>query len=132
MRKFKKIIVSIILIIAITLAFGTNASNADSTMSEIFSDAGDFLNAGAKGDTTINKEALQQGSSLIYNVLLVIGVAVALIWGVVLGIQFITGGLSEKADVKKGLTIYIVGCVIIFGAFGIWKLVINILTPLAK
>ena len=50
---------------------------------------------------------------------------------IVLGIQFVTGSLGEKADVKKNLIVYLVGCVIIFGAFGIWRLLLQLLQPLA-
>ena len=34
---------------------------------------------------------------------------------------------EEKAEVKKMLIPYIVGCIVVFGGFGIWKLVVNIL-----
>ena len=89
-----------------------------------------FVNNGENGGNVINNDALREGSNTLYNVLLVIGIAVAFIWGIVLGIQFITGSLGEKADVKKNLIVYLVGCVIIFGAFGIWKLLLQLLEPL--
>ena len=47
--------------------------------------------------------------------------------GAILGIQFITGSVEQKAKVKDSLIPFIVGCVAIFGAFGIWKLVITLL-----
>lgn len=90
-----------------------------------------FVNNGENGENVINTNALKEGSNTLYNVLLVIGIAVAFIWGIVLGIQFITGSLGEKADVKKNLIVYLVGCVIIFGAFGIWRLLLQLLEPLA-
>ena len=65
-------------------------------------------------------------SGTIYNIALQIGVAVAVLVGMALGIKFMTSGVDEKADVKKALTVYIVGCVVIFGAFGIWKLVVEL------
>ena len=37
------------------------------------------------------------------------------------------GSVEEKADIKGLLIPYIVGCIIIFGAFAIWKLVVDIL-----
>lgn len=36
-------------------------------------------------------------------------------------------GVDGRADVKKALTVYIIGCVVIFGAFGIWKLVVELI-----
>ena len=47
--------------------------------------------------------------------------------GIILGIQFMTGSVEQKAKVKDALVPYIAGCIIIFGAFGIWKLVVTIL-----
>ena len=38
-----------------------------------------------------------------------------------------TSGIEEKAEVKAMLVPYIVGCVILFGAFTIWKVVLTIL-----
>jgi hypothetical protein len=53
--------------------------------------------------------------------------AVAIIIGLVLGIQFMVGSVEQKAKVKDSLLPYIIGCIVIFGAFGIWKLVLTIL-----
>lgn len=142
MKRYKKLLINIILICILICTFSPDAFAevtitgqmrlaANSTVGDVVGDAGNFLNQGKNENSPINEEALKDGSSLIYNVLLTIGIGVALIWGLVLGIQFITGSLEEKADVKKGLTIYVIGCIIIFGAFAIWRLVITLLEPLA-
>ena len=67
-------------------------------------------------------------SDLIYNLLLIIAIVVAVIVGLVIGIQFMTGSVAQKAKVKETLIPYIAGCIVIFGAFGIWKLVVEILS----
>ena len=66
-------------------------------------------------------------SNNVYNILLFIGLAIAIIIGLVLGIQFMVGSVEQKAKVKDSLLPYIIGCIVIFGAFGIWKLVLTIL-----
>ena len=38
------------------------------------------------------------------------------------------GSIQEKADIKSALVWYVIGCLVVFGAFGIWKLVMSILT----
>ena len=38
--------------------------------------------------------------------------------------------VEGKADVKKALVVYVIGCIAIFGAFGIWKLLLQLLEPL--
>ena len=51
----------------------------------------------------------------------------AVISGIIIGIKYMLGSAEEKADIKGLLIPYIVGCVIIFGSFAIWKLVVTIL-----
>lgn len=129
MKKYKKLLINIMVIFIIL--FNLFIPNAYAgPLQDIMNIAEDFVNNGENGGNVINNDALKEGSNTLYNVLLVIGIAVAFIWGIVLGIQFITGSLGEKADVKKNLIVYLVGCVIIFGAFGIWKLLLQLLEPL--
>ena len=139
MKKYKKLLINIMVIFIIL--FNLFIPNAYAgPLQDIMNRAegfvnngengGNVVNNGENGGNVINNDALKEGSNTLYNVLLVIGIAVAFIWGIVLGIQFITGSLGEKADVKKNLIVYLVGCVIIFGAFGIWKLLLQLLEPL--
>lgn len=129
MKKYKKLLINIMVIFIIL--FNLFIPNAYAgLLQDIMKRAEGFVNNGENGGNVINNDALKEGSNTLYNVLLVIGIAVAFIWGIVLGIQFITGSLGEKADVKKNLIVYLVGCVIIFGAFGIWKLLLQLLEPL--
>lgn len=129
MKKYKKLLINIMVIFIIL--FNLFIPNAYAgLLQDIMNIAEGFVNNGENGGNVINNDALKEGSNTLYNVLLVIGIAVAFIWGIVLGIQFITGSLGEKADVKKNLIVYLVGCVIIFGAFGIWKLLLQLLEPL--
>ena len=129
MKKYKKLLINIMVIFIIL--FNLFIPNAYAgPLHDIMNRAEGFVNNGENGGNVINNDALKEGSNTLYNVLLVIGIAVAFIWGIVLGIQFITGSLGEKADVKKNLIAYLVGCVIIFGAFGIWKLLLQLLEPL--
>ena len=139
MKKYKKLLINIMVIFIIL--FNLFIPNAYAgPLQDIMNRAegfvnngengGNVINNGENGGNVINNDALKEGSNTLYNVLLVIGIAVAFIWGIVLGIQFITGSLGEKADVKKNLIVYLVGCVIIFGAFGIWKLLLQLLEPL--
>ena len=130
MKKYKKLLINIMVIFIIL--FNLFIPNAYAgPLQDIMNRAEGFVNNGENGGNVINNDALKEGSNTLYNVLLVIGIAVAFIWGIVLGIQFVTGSLGEKADVKKNLIVYLVGCVIIFGAFGIWRLLLQLLKPLA-
>lgn len=138
MKKSKKIVMSVILTLFLIYIFtpfslarvdagGAGGTAGHSTVGDIVGGADGFLEEGAAKDSPLNDDALKQGSSILYNVLLIVGTGVAVIWGLVLGIQFVTGSVEAKADIKKNLIAYVFGCVIIFGAFGIWKLVVEIL-----
>ena len=130
MKKYNKLLINIMVIFIIL--FNLFIPNAYAgPLQDIMNRAEGFVNNGENGGNVINNDALKEGSNTLYNVLLVIGIAVAFIWGIVLGIQFVTGSLGEKADVKKNLIVYVIGCIIIFGAFGIWRLLLQLLQPLA-
>lgn len=102
-----------------------SAGNASSTLDDMMTDADSFV-ANSKSDS-IDSKSLQDFSSTIYNIALQIGIGVAVVVGLALGIQFMLAGVDGKADVKKALIAYVVGCIAIFGAFGVWKLVIEVM-----
>lgn len=116
----------------ITIIEGKKISSTSSTspqsIDDIVSSADDFISSGENNvDGTISQGASQQTIDLIYNVLLAIGLVIAVICGVILGVQFMMSSSEGQAQVKEKLIPYVVGCVIIFGAFGIWKLVMVLL-----
>lgn len=124
---FYKIIFSIIsmLFIISTLTSYTYAFS----IGDIFTGADNFIQAGIDDENpTIDDTNLENMSDLLYNTLLVIAIVVAVIVGLVIGIQFMTGSVAQKAKVKETLIPYIAGCIVIFGAFGIWKLGVEILS----
>lgn len=81
----------------------------------------------SEGTATVNEPELKKTSDLLFNVLLGIGMVTAVIVGMIIGIKFMMSTIEEKAKIKEQLIPYIAGCVVIFGAFGIWKLAITIL-----
>jgi hypothetical protein len=94
----------------------------------IFSDAINFVHAGNKIEDTINVDALRNTSSFIYKLLLAIGIIVAIIVGIVIGIQFMVASAENKAKVKEAFVAYVVSCFVLFGAYGIWKIIVTVLT----
>ena len=114
-----------ILIIFILMICSTHIVQA-TTISNIIQGADGFITNGSSSDM-IAGDKIKNLSDIIYHVLLILGTVIAVIVGSVLGIQFITGSVEQKAKVKDSLIPFVIGCVVIFGAFGIWKLVITIL-----
>ena len=95
-------------------------------INQIMSSADNFI-SGADTNGTISQSNMQNTIDLIYNVLLGIGLIVAVVCGIVLGIQFMVSSAEGQAQIKEKLFPYVTGCVIIFGAFGIWKLIMILL-----
>ena len=66
----------------------------------------------------------------MYNTLLTLGVIVTIAVGGVMGINFMLASAEEKAKLKESMVPYVVGSILIFGAFGIWKMFINIFSQI--
>ena len=115
-----------LILIIILLLFCSNNVVQANNLGDIITGGQNFIESGSK-QTPIASDSIKNLSDTIYNILLVLGTVIAVIIGAILGIQFITGSVEQKAKVKDSLIPFIVGCVVIFGAFGIWKLVITIL-----
>ena len=125
--KIGKYVTIILLITFLLLSFSANYSRTNAAaLSNVVSGADSFIKNG-QGSSKIDNDDIHKLSDSLYNILLIIGTVIAMIVGVVLGIQFITGSVEAKSKVKESLIPYVVGCIVIFGAFGIWKLAITIL-----
>ncbi len=105
-----------------------NNSDGKITMDDTIDGAMDFVNSGQ--DDIIVQDRLQEVTSSLYNILLVIAMVVAIVTGLIIAIKFMMSGVEGKAEVKKVLVPYVISCAVTFGAFGIWKLVVEILNNL--
>ena len=129
MRMNKIIFVFIIFFIALAIQI----INPKVVKADIFSDAKSFREIGKNAfeenetDASDTRNAIRSSASSMFNILFAVGVAITVIVGGILGIQFMIASAEDKAKIKEALIPYIVGCVVIYGAFGIWKLVITIL-----
>lgn len=122
----KKNIISLIAIVMLVLV---SLSNQVYAVDEIVNSGSDFLKVGKNeynSNSPINETALQDTSNKIYNIFFAIAVVIAIAVGMIIGIQFVMGSVDEKAKIKETLVPYVVGCVVIFSAFTIWKLVMEI------
>ena len=126
-KKLKKI-VFIISFIIIIFFINISTSQASSIL-EIFDFGDNFVHEGSQ-ESPVSQDSIKKISNSLYNTLLVLGTVIAVIIGAILGIQFITGSVEQKSKVKESLIPYFVGCAVIFGAFGIWKLVMTMLGSL--
>lgn len=123
MRRILKKVIMLLLIIIISLNINVYASTGGYSIGNIFTDAQNFLEAGNDVDNMINTTALKNTSSFIYKLLYSIGIIVAVAIGIILGIQFMVASAEDKAKIKEALIAYVVGCIVLFGAYHIWKFV---------
>lgn len=98
------------------------------TAGEIITEAKGFIEKGeSQANDKISDTSMKSLSDTIYNILLVVGIVIAVIVGLMLGIKFIMGSIEEKAEVKNMVVPYIIGCVVLFGAFTIWQIIVELL-----
>ena len=103
-----------------------NAVNV--TPDTIIGDAETFIKDGQDSNiATINQENADTVLNSIYNIMLAIGITVTVIWGLIIAIKLMMSSVEEKAEYKKLLWPYLVGCIVIFGSFIIWKIVIVVM-----
>lgn len=98
--------------------------NSGESLDDAIDDADKFIN---EGEIKYNQSKLSEVSNTIYNILLSVGIMIAVIMGAILGIKLMISGIDQKVEAKKLLVPYVIGCVVVFGGFGIWKLIVTIL-----
>ena len=84
-----------------------------------------FIGAAAREEIDIDNQKLNNASSTMFNILTSVGIVTTVIVGIMLGIIFMVASANDKAKVKEALFPYLIGCIVIFGAFGIWRIVVN-------
>lgn len=111
MKKTIKIF-SIVVILVLMLAnftFATDATNINS-----------FLN---NSTSVIENEKTILNSAL--SIIQVIGIAIATIMLITLGIKYMVSSVSDRAEIKKHAVVYVVGAILLFGASGIVEIIKN-------
>lgn len=130
MKIYLKYILLILFIIGLILIIIPNQTFArnpiEGGISDIVEDGRNFLTLDGPGMPPITDIMIKPVSDYIYNVLLAIGIVLALAIGIILGIQFILGSIEEQAKIKEALIPYVIACIIIFGGFTIWKIVVQV------
>lgn len=106
-------LVSILLVAVMMIMIGSTsvmaASGIIDSMKPTYSDSSGIAGVGQK----------------IVDIISTIGVVISVIVLLVLGIKYMMGSASEKAEYKKTMIPYLVGAVLIFGASAIAKVVVS-------
>lgn len=123
----QKIIIAFLVLIAFMNVINIKSFSAD-TLDSIVSDGDSFINASANATDKLDTTEMKNVSNTLYNVLLSFGIIIAVVFATILGVQYMTAAAENKAQIKESLIPFFVGCIVVFGAFAIWKAIILILT----
>ncbi len=115
MKKTIKIMSILLVTIMFVAIFATNVNAAD---------ANSILDTMSKVDYAKDGGIANVGKNIV-SILSTIGVVVAVIILLIIGIKYMVGSASEKAEYKKTMIPYLVGAVLIFGASAIAKVVVS-------
>ena len=114
MKKLSKTLAILLLVvITMVMAMGNivNASSSDQ-VDNLFKEG------------SVKVDGINSVGANIVSIITTIGIIVAVIVLLILGIKYMMGSASEKAEYKKTMIPYLVGAVLIFGASAIAKAVI--------
>lgn len=87
--------------------------------------AGDIAGQLTGTETAASGSVVTLGNQII-GIITTVGVVVAVVVLLVLGIKYMMGSAQEKAEYKKTMIPYLVGAILIFGASAITKVVVSI------
>ena len=122
MKKQVKLITTIIMII--TLMF--SIVNIVSASGGAASSALDTMKQGLQGGMTSGGTAVAGLGKSIVGIMQVVGVVVAVVVILVIGIKYLIGSAEERAEYKKTMIPYLVGAILIFAATTIVNVVYNL------
>lgn len=117
-----------IFIFILVLQFLYTSNSYASMWGDIWSTGQNFIEDGKNEGAAINSNVLKETQNDIYNLLLALAVALMVIVGAILGIVYMFGSIEQQVKVKETLIAYVIGCIVIFSTFGIWRLVVSIIS----
>ena len=103
-------ILLLVVVVSMTLTTVVSAKTDDAKGIDAAGIAGDL-----KGTTSAAQEGVTKIGNQLIGIITTVGVVVAVIILLVLGIKYMMGSASEKAEYKKTMIPYLVGAILIFG-----------------
>ena len=123
-KTLKMLTIILIVAIAFTVAIGTISMASSSDSAEV---VGELFNGGS-ADTS----GIKGFGANVVDIITTIGIIVAVVVLLVLGIKYMMGSAAEKAEYKKTMIPYLIGAVLIFGAAAIARAVIAMSETIAS
>lgn len=86
---------------------------------------------GLNGNGTVQTNDLTKVGNNIVTIIQVVGIVIAVIVLLVIGIKYMMGSASEKAEYKKTMIPYIVGAVLIFAGTSLVRVIYSLSTSVS-
>ena len=123
--KFTKVRkVLILTMIALTL-LGTYSNVFGFSLDDIFSAGKGFIDKGSQ-DAPISTDDAINAFVPVGITLVGIATIVLVVVGLIMGVKYMIAGANEKAELKQKLIYYVISVVLVYGATGIFALVIQV------
>ena len=123
MKKQIKLITIVLVIMIALLSISNVVLAANSTV-----DLSGKIDEIAKGDSSVTTDKLTNIGQTIVTIMQVVGIVVAVVVLLILGIKYMMGSAEEKAEYKKTMIPYLVGAVLIFAS----TTIVNVVYQLAN
>lgn len=118
MKKTSKILASILMLVMVLTVFTATSVSASTKVDS------EGVISTITGGGTVDTSKVEGFGANVVDIITTIGIIVAVVVLLVLGIKYMMGSASEKAEYKKTMIPYLIGAIIIFGASAIAKAVV--------
>lgn len=126
--KILKTIVLLLVIVTLITIIPTKV-NAVSSFSQIQSQANSWLGEGSSNQP-ISQQTIKDNLLPIANILVGIATIVFLVVGSIIGVKYIMAGADDKAKLKEKLIWFVIAMVAVYGAVGIFNLIVNVMNTI--
>lgn len=107
------------------------ADRSDLSSGTILSEGKDFIKKGSS-QTPIKWDEIKKNILPIAHILAAIATVVFMVVGMIMGIKYMISGADERAGIKQKLIWLIIAMVLVYGATGIYNLVVDIMQNITK
>ncbi len=128
--KTVKVLTALLLVVMMVMSLNTVAFAKGSTATTGSGEVGsviDKINESANNKLSEDSGVATLGGQIV-GIIQIIGIVVAVVILLVLGIKYMTGSAQEKAEYKKTMIPYIIGAILIFAASTIVNVIFNLAT----
>lgn len=132
----KKIGLILTLLIALFSVFNiftckVYANEGDLSSGTILQEGRNFIDNG-NSQTPIKWDEIKKNILPIAHILVAIATIVFMIVGMIMGIKYMISGADERAGIKQKLIWLIIAMVVVYGATGIYNIVVDIMQNITK